>query len=68
MISFNASECMMKKLIFEAERDTQILRNVLIWGFSLWVQSNIQVRENENKGSCKLEAGSTTFGRITELE
>lgn len=24
MNSFNASECMMKKLIFEAERETQI--------------------------------------------
>lgn len=39
-----------------------------MWGFSFWVQSNIQDRENENKGSYKPEAGNTTFGRTTELE
>lgn len=29
IISFNASECMMKKLGFKAERKTHILQNVL---------------------------------------
>lgn len=33
MIHFNASECMMEKLGFKAERKTQILQNVWIWGF-----------------------------------
>lgn len=68
MISLNASECMMKKPGFKAERKTQILQNVLIWVFPIWVQSNIKDREKKNKGFYQLKAGSTTFGRTAELE